>query len=569
MTSAMLQAAQGLVPAELVFKNAAVLHVFTKELIYADVAVCGDTIVGVGKYQGLREIDCTGRFIVPGFIDAHLHIESSMLLPAAFAEEIAPLGTTTVIADPHEIANVAGLYGIRFLLEQSQALPCNFFFMLPSCVPATPFDDAGASLSAKELLRLKDDPAVLGLGEMMNAPGVLQADPGVLEKLDAFSDRVIDGHAPLLTGPALQAYLLAGIATDHECSQPEEVLEKLRGGMQLLAREGSAAKNLEAVVQTILENHLDFDRVSFCTDDRHVGDIRREGHIDNHIRKAIRLGVDPITAYLCATLHPAQAYGLKHLGAVAAGFQADFVILDSLLEVEIRAVYHRGNLVERAAPVHPDIPPALSETVCLAKRPPHLLRLPCGDGAYPVIEVIPHQINTHLLWEPLPHRDGWFVPSGGYCKAAVLERHKRLPGCGIGAVKGLSLHGAIAATVAHDSHNLIVLGGNDADMLAAIDRLEELQGGYAAVQNQTVLAEVPLPVAGLMSDRDGTVLEGQSEAFSRAVHAMGLPEQHDPFQTLSFLSLPVLPEARLTNRGIFDALHGRYLAFAPQAAEQE
>ena len=567
MSQAMMQSARGIIPSELVLKNAVVLNVFTKELLQQDVAICKGTIVGVGTYEGLEEVDCTGKFIVPGWIDAHLHIESSMLLPSCFVQEIAPWGTTTVIADPHEIGNVSGLDGIRFLISQSQNLPCNIYFMLPSCVPATPFDINGATLNADSLEALKGEEHVLGLGEVMNYQGVVEGDPDLLEKLQLFADKPIDGHAPLLTGKDLQAYLLAGVMTDHECSAQEEAAEKLRNGMYLLAREGSAAKNLEEIINAVFQNHLDFDRIAFCTDDRHIGSIRRQGHISRHIKKAIRLGVDPITAYLCASLHPAQIYGLKHLGAVAAGYQADLVVLDSLLETEISAVYHKGRPVKREAQPAPQIPHTLMNTVRLSKYSMDSLILPCGEGEYPVIEVIPRQINTRLLWEPLPHRDGIFTPNQTYCKVAVLERHHATPSIGLGVVKGFSLHGAAASTVAHDSHNLIVIGDNDADIFLAIKTLEQMQGGYAAVLEGQVMAAVPLPVCGLMSDQDGNLVEKQTTSFIQAVRKMGMEEQHDPFQTLSFLSLPVIPEARLTHRGIFDSLRFEYLPFAPKAAE--
>lgn len=565
MSHAMIQAARGQIPSELVLKNAIVLNVFTKELLQSDVVICQGTIVGVGSYQGVQEIDYTGKFIVPGFIDAHLHIESSMLLPSHFAKEIVPFGTTTVIADPHEIANVSGMDGIEFLMSQSKELDCNFYFMLPSRVPATSFDSNGATLPAHKLAALKENPQVLGLGELMDFKGTIECDSSIMEKINLFSDQIIDGHAPMLNGKDLQAYLLCGVSTDHECSQADEIVEKLRSGMYLLAREGSAAKNLEEVVQTILDRHLDFDRIAYCTDDRHIDSIRNYGHISQHIQKAIQLGVDPISAYLCATLHPAQIYGLKHLGAVAVGHQADLVVLDSLLKTEIHAVYHKGKLVKQMnSTVSPMIPERFLNTVQLANYSNDFLSLSCKEGLYPVIEAIPHQINTRLLWEQLPHHNGYFTAKPPYCKAAVLERHHADESCGVGVIKGLSFHGALASTVSHDSHNLIVLGDNDVDMFLAIQKLKQMQGGYIAAQDGRILADVPLPVCGLMSDQDGDFIQAKTAQFMDAARIMGLSEEYDPFQTLSFLSLPVIPEARLTNRGIFDSIHFQYLSFAPK-----
>lgn len=568
-TQAMMRAATGETPADLVLKNAVVLNVFTKELIRADVAICQDIIVGLGEYEGVQELDLTGKFIVPGFIDAHLHIESSMLLPEQFGAEIAPWGTTTVLADPHEIANVAGLDGIRFLMQNAKKASCNFLFMLPSCVPATGFDDSGARLNAQNLLTLKTDPQVLGLGEMMNYQGVLDCDAEVMEKLIQFSDRVIDGHAPGVKGKRLQGYLLAGIHTDHECSEEEEVVEKLRSGMAILAREGSAAKNLEAVVKAALNHHLDFDRIAFCTDDRHVEDIRREGHMNVHIRKAIQLGVDPITAYCCATWNPARIYGLSATGAVAPGYFADLVILNSLFEVEIDSVFYHGKKVARTSPIPSAVPEQLGDTVHTQPLSLGLFRLPCKDGKYPVIELIPHQINTKLRFEELPHENGAFIADSIYQKIAVLERHRGLSVSGIGVVKGFSLQGAIASTVAHDSHNLIVIGSSDEEMLLAAQILIQQKGGYAAVQGKNVLAQVPLPVCGLMSDQTADFVQEKTAQFIRAARQIGIPEGFDPFQTLSFLSLPVIPEVRITNRGIFDSQSFSYLPFQPQPENTE
>lgn len=553
ITPNMLQASKGERPAELVLKNGQVLNLFTRELLPADVAVCSGQIVGVGSYSGEQEVDCTGKTIVPGFIDAHLHIESSMVTPARFAGVVAPWGTTTLIADPHEIANVAGLAGIEYMLGQT-GLPLNLYVMLPSCVPATPFEDSGAVLTAEELIKLKDHPNVLGLGEMMNFPGVLAGDSGVYQKLEAFDGRVIDGHAPMLSGRELQAYRLAGILDDHECSCEEEVLEKLRTGMFLSVREGSAAKNLDAILQTALKHNLGFDRMAFCTDDKHIGDIEREGHISYSVKRAIELGVNLFDAYRMSSYNAAQFYGLCHLGAVAPGYQADLVLLDDVQTVSVCAVYHGGKLVsqkkskpETAAPPCPN---NLLHSVNPAPVSKGDLQLPLDGTPFPCIEMIPNQILTKCAMEIPPAVDGLFVPQGDYRKIAVIERHHATGKLGIGVLKGFPVNGAIASTVGHDSHNLIVIGSNDADMLAAIDELKRCQGGFTIVQDGRVLGTLPLPVCGLMTDEDTGLVEQKLAALLETAHSAGIPRSFEPFIALSFLALPVIPEIRLTDRGI-------------------
>lgn len=553
ITPQMLQAAKGERPAELVLKNGTVMNLYTNELLPADVAVCGGMIVGVGDYSGETEIDCTGKTVAPGFIDAHLHIESSMVTPARFAGVVAPWGTTTLIADPHEIANVAGLAGIEYMLGQT-GLPLNLFVMLPSCVPATPFEDSGAVLTADELVRFKNHPNVLGLGEMMNFPGVLGGDPQVYAKLQAFEGRVVDGHAPMVLGKGLQAYRLAGVLDDHECSDEAEVLEKLRSGMFLSVREGSAAKNLDTILTAALKHNLGFDRMAFCTDDKHIGDIEREGHISYCVRRALELGVSLFDAYRMASLNAAQFYGLRRLGAVAPGCQADLVILGDVRSVSVEAVYHNGVSVSQngSRPSTGSVPcPApLLDTVDPAPLSKEQLQLKTDGSPFPCIEIVPNQIITKCSQDVLPSRDGLFIPQGEYRKIAVIERHHATGKLGVGVVKGFPIDGAIASTVGHDSHNLIVIGSSDNDMLAAVEELKRCRGGFAIVQRGNVLGTLPLEVCGLMTDADTGEVERALAELLQTAHSAGIPGGFEPFITMSFLALPVIPEIRLTDRGI-------------------
>lgn len=570
MNRRLLETAQGKRPAERVFRDAEVLNVFTGEWRREDVAVSDGVIVGVGRYNGEEVVDCRGKALVPGFIDAHLHVESTMLPPSAMVAEVLPSGTTALIADPHEIANVAGLDGIRFMLEQARSLPLRLFVMLPSCVPATRWEQGGAVLDADALRSLMDEPGILGLGEMMDFPAVCAGEPEVLAKLEAFSGRMIDGHAPLLSGGALQAYRLAGIDTDHECSDGAEALEKLRAGFAVLVREGSAAHNLETILTAVKEAGLGYDRLAFCTDDKHIEDIRRDGHIRHNIREAIRLGVPAAEAYRMASWNAARIYGLRDCGAVAAGYRADLVLLDDAEEVTVRAVYTGGVCRwERdgrcgESPASAAVPASLMHMVRIGeekteKPTSQRFALPVpADGRLPVIELIPRQINTRRRLAEVPQKDGFFTAGDGYLKAAVLERHHATGRVGLGAVYGLGLRGTAASTVAHDSHNLIVLGDRDEDMALAVRELERCGGGYTLVRDGKVLATLPLPIAGLMADRPADEVNEILHRMSALAREMGVPDCYDPFQTMSFLSLPVIPELRLTDRGVFDVEEQRY-----------
>lgn len=559
----MIMSALGQFKADLVLKNANVLNVFTGEFMSRDVAVNGDTIIGVGEYQGASEYDLSGKYIVPGFIDAHVHIESSMLTPQAFAREVLRRGTTTLIADPHEIANVCGETGLKFMLNEAAEAPVNLYYMMPSCVPMGNFDTSGAVLSAAALSKYVNHPAVLGLGEVMNTTGIMRCDSDLYQKLALYHEKVIDGHAPMIHGKMLQTYRLAGVMTDHESTSGEEAAEKLRAGLAVLIREGSGARNLDSLIQILVDGRMRTNRVAFCTDDKHMDDIRSEGHIDHHIRRSIQLGLDPITAYLMASWYPAQIYGLHHLGAVAAGYQADLVVLNNLYDVKPEMVLYKGkttrSILEKPFQVH--VPPAVCNTMHIAPVKRSDLRLKLTKEVVPVILPIPGQIMTKRLDERVRSRNGYFIPGPRHQKVAVIERHHASGNVGLGIIRGFIKSGAIAATVGHDAHNMIVIGTNDADMLVAIQALSESGGGYVIVKDQKIIAGIELEIAGLMSTHSADELCRQLALFSKAAKEVEIPQDMDPYQTLSFLPLPVLPELRVTDKGLLDAASGMFLTY--------
>lgn len=547
--------ARGDVPAELVFRGGNVVNVFTGEIMKTSVAVTHGTIVGVGdQYVGEREIDLTGKYLCPGFIDGHIHLESTMVTPSELVEQAVQCGTTTYIVDPHEAANVSGADGIDYILEETEDVPANVYVMMPSCVPSLPFEDNGCTFDAAEMQKYLGHPRVLGLGEVMDYVSTVSAAPMMAEKLALFDGMPKDGHAPGLSGKALNAYVLAGITNDHECSCFGEVMEKRRLGMHIHVREGSAARNLEPIVKGIVETGQDVSGFSFCTDDKHIEDIHAEGHIDHCVRKAIACGMQPVDAIRMATIHTAQHYGLQHqLGAIAPGMQADFVVLDDLEAVTVSRVFHKGMDVAgfHAQPRLPMDSPLRQTVHCLPVQPEQL-QLPAGESS-PVIRVIPNEIVTGHDTVRLPQENGLFVPNGEYSKIAVVERHHSTGKVGTGAVSGFGIHGgAIASTVAHDSHNLSVIGDNDRDMLLAIEHLRKIGGGYTLVEQGKILHTVPLPIMGLMSDAGFDSVQTELSAMIAKAHAMGVPAGVSPLILLSFLALPVIPSLRITPRGLFD-----------------
>ena len=540
----------------LVIKNAKVVNVFTNEIIEADVAVYEDTIIGIGSFEGDNVYDAKGSYLAPGFIDAHVHIESSMVTPASFAQIILPKGTTTIIADPHEIANVAGTIGLEAIYRQSADLPLQVLFMLPSCVPATPFENSGAKLTAVDFIPfMQKKSRVLGLGEVMDYVSTTNADPEMVEKLKLFFNRNIDGHAPLLSGRDLNAYCIAGPRTDHECSNFAELKEKLRNGMAILIRIGSAANGVEEMLDGIVSEHLPTDMICFCTDDKHIENILREGHINHIINTAIRHGIAPIEAIRMATLNSARAFGLARTGAIAPGYRADMVLFDSLADIQPKAVFTLGKLYDPKAPISGrPVPESIYDTVHPAPVTADSFRLAVSSDPMPVIQTVSNQLVTKLVYRSVPKdENGLFISSEKWNKLAVIERHHQTGHVGLGIVEGLNIcGGAVASTVAHDSHNIVVAGDSDEDMLLAVQTLIDCHGGYCVVKDGTVAACLPLPIAGLMTDAPiEDVLSGQ-RALLNAAHSLGCTDSADPLVLLSFLALPVIPEARLTDLGLFD-----------------
>lgn len=548
----------------LVIKNANVVNVFTDEIVRADVAVYEDVIIGVGSYSGENEIDAGGAYLAPGFIDAHVHIESSMVIPSSFMKVIMPHGTTTVIADPHEIANVAGAAGIRAMYKLTDELPLRVLFMLPSCVPATPFEHSGAKLVAEDMEQFMHKSRILGLGEVMDANSVINCSQEMLDKLRLFDKRPIDGHAPMLEGMGLNAYRVAGAFSDHECSTYEEVKQKLATGMNILLRIGSAANNMDDVLRRIAKEKLPTRNMMFCTDDKHIEDIRREGHINANARMAVAAGIDPIDAIKMASYNAARAYGIRGVGAIAPGYKADMVLLEDLKDFKVKQVISRFGKPytgEEQIP-SPILPPQVFNSVRLPEISKYDLALRCHVSA-PVIKMIPHQLVTELVYRDVERdENGCFIPSEGMVKLAVIERHHATGSMAVGILEGLGIkHGAVASTVAHDSHNLVVAGDNDEDMLMAIESLRDCGGGYSVVSRGVVLARLPLPIAGLMTAAPvNDVLEIQ-QALLDALYSLGAKRDSDPLIALSFMALPVIPAVKLTDEGLFDAVNFKFIKY--------
>ncbi len=538
--------------AALVIKNAKIVNVFTEEIIEGDVAMRDGIIIGVGSYTGRVEIDAKGGYLCPGLIDGHVHIESSMAHPSRFANVILEKGTTSIIADPHEIANVCGSDGIQYMLDQTEWLPLSVFIMVPSCVPATAFETSGAKLTARDLEPFISHPRVLGLGEVMDYVATVEGDGEMLDKLHLFRHHPIDGHAPTLSGDALNAYCVAGPQTDHECITYEEVLEKLRDGLRIHLRLGSANRNVEEIMKKIAENGLPTRRMSFCTDDKHLSDIREEGHINYIVRRAVANGIPPIKAIQMATINTADAYGIRHYGAVAPGYRADLVLFDNLTDFNPQFVITDGKVFEPSVDSHIKPDPKIYNSVHLAPRKPDVFKMPIAGPAN-IIRLIPRELVTALDVEDVYTENGLFVPRDGLLKLAVLERHHASGRVGLGILRGFDIKdGAIATTVGHDSHNLVVVGDNDADMLMAVDVLEECGGGYVVVSGGEVKARLVLSVAGLMSDAPLEIILKHQRELLRAASDLGIHTESDPFITLSFIALPVIPDVRLTDMGLFN-----------------
>ena len=556
----MILAARGDLAPDLVLKNARIVNVFTKEIESGDVAIKDGYIVGIGEFDGEEEIDIGGRIICPGLIDGHIHIESSMISPSEFAGAVAPHGTTAVIADPHEIANVAGEEGIRYMLEASAGLPVDIFFMLPSCVPATPLDESGAELSADELEPFYKEERVAGLAELMNSFGTVRADEEIIRKIQGANSygKRIDGHAPFLTGKDLNAYITAGVRSDHECSSAEEAVEKLKLGQFIMIREGTAARNLEALLPLFDDKYC--DRCMLVTDDKHGSDLIDNGHIDYIIRKAIRAGKDPLNAIKMATLNAAMYFGLKDRGAIAPGYIADIIVLSDLEEFTVEKVFKNGRLTVdggknvwaiKSPLIDKEKYPRVFNSFNLREIKPSDLEIRDEGTKKRVIKVIPGQILTEELIVESSSKQA--EPDKDIIKLAVIERHKGTGHTGVGFVSGYGLKkGAIASSVAHDSHNLIVAGCTDGDMALAANTVRENGGGLAVVCDGKVLSSLPLPIGGLMCEMNVNDVEDILRVMKEQARQLGVNEGIDPFMTLAFTALPVIPKLRLLTQGVVD-----------------
>lgn len=555
--SNIINVARGFEKADLVIKNANIVNVLSEEIHKADIAIVDGIIAGIGEnYSGEKEIDIQGAYVTPSFIDGHVHLESTMMLPSEFAKVALPAGTTTVIIDPHEISNVLGLHGISFMHEAVKNLPLDVYTMLPSCVPATPFETSGFDLNSYDLSLLIDKPWVLGLAEMMNFPGVLNQDNNVMAKLELAKSRgkCIDGHAPYLHGKDLCAYIASGVKSDHECTTPDEAVEKLRLGMYVMIREGTAAKDLDALMPVL--KTCNTRKCIFVTDDRHPADLKE--HINGMVRRAVEAGVDPVKAVQIASLNTAEYFGLKNLGAIAPGYKADLLILPDLKTFKPDLVIKNGVVAAENGKLIAELPEnealAVRNSVNVRWITPEDFRIEANGSKVTALEVIPHQLITKSVVSEVKIEDGNAVSNidNDTLKICVIERHRATGNIGKGFVKGFNLKcGAIASTVAHDSHNMIVIGTNDADMYAAAVALIKCKGGKVVVKDGEVISELPLPIAGLMSDRNFDYVVNKCEELNKTAHSIGCKIE-DPFMTMGFLSLPVIPELKVTDKGVFD-----------------
>ena len=551
--------AAGREKADLVLKNAKYLNVFSNEFLCGDIAVANGLIAGVGKYDGKTEIDVSGKLVLPGFIDAHIHLESSMVTPAEFAKAVVAHGTTTVITDPHEITNVMGIDGVEYMIQASQNLPIDVHFMMPSCVPATEIDESGAELDCKDIDWYLDNKKVLGLAEMMNYVGVINGDKNVLSKIvtSQAHHKKIDGHAPELSGNDLNAYIAAGVYSDHECSTFENALEKLRKGQFIMIREGTAAHNLKALMPLLTQQY--YSRCMFATDDKHPSDLLYGGHIDYIVKQALKNGADPIVALKTATHHAARYFLLNNKGAIASGYLADIVVVDNLEDFNVETVFKRGKLVfdgevkDFSAPtVDEKLAEKCFDTFNLDSVTPSSFKV---DGKLGLIGLV----GGELLTRNLGTADKIDVEND-ILKIACIERHKGTNHIGVGYVKGYSLKsGAVATSVAHDSHNIITVGCNDDDIAVAVNAIKDSNGGIAVVENGKIKALLELPIAGLMSDEPLTTVNEKLENAKSSAYELGADKSIDPFMTLSFLSLPVIPSLRITTKGVFDAENWKML----------
>ena len=549
--------AKGELPADLLLANAKVVNVFTGEIEPGNVTIWGDRIAGIGEYRQAKEVlDLAGKYIAPGLINGHVHLESSMLEPGQYARAVVPRGTSAVVTDLHEIANVCGIEGIRYIVNCARRLPLELFLMAPSCVPATPLETSGASIGPRDIRALLRWKNCIGLGEVMNFPGVINANADVLSKIDLASNKIVDGHAPGITGKDLNAYIAAGIYSDHESVSLDEAREKLSKGMFVMIREGSSEKNLDALLPLVTDKT--YKRCLFVVDDRSCVDLLRDGDIDAVVRKAIHRGLDPVRAIQMATINPAEYFRLNGLGAIAPGYQANLIVIGDLSQLQVEMVFYRGRLVaKQGTSLFPSYQPSdkgLTNTVNIKPFNIEALRLLARGDTEPVIEIVPGQIITRKRMEKMKATGGVIAPDTDrdILKLVVIERHRATGNIGLGLVMGFGLkRGALASSIAHDSHNIIAVGTNDGDIYTAVKEIERFGGGLVVAVDGKVLAALPLPIAGLLSDKPLETVVARLERLEQLARDLGttLPS---PFSTLSFLALPVIPELRLTDLGLVD-----------------
>ena len=555
-----IDAAMGRIKADLVLKNANFINVFTETIDRGDIAIVADTIIGIGKYTGDVEMDCSDLYVSPGFIDAHVHIESSMIMPEEFAKVVIKKGVTTIIADPHEMANIGGMKGISFMIGNSKVAPIDIFFMLPSCVPATKFEDSGYVVNAEDLKRLMDDDCVLGLGEVMDVPGVVNKDEDILKKIDMATHKHIDGHCPNISHRELNACLSCGMRTDHESTNSKEALLKISMGMYVMLREGSAAKNLKALLPAV--NNNNFGRFLFCTDDRHIDDLLENGSIDNCIRISIKQGINPIKAFIMASFNAAKCYDLKDRGAIAPGYKADLVIFEDLKGLNIIKVIKDGSeytelqgktnvKLNIKSSMHMDF---INSEIFKIKTK-SLTEIESKTLVVNVIKLIPNSLETKLVQRKIENELGYIKKpiDKDILKIAVFERHHNTGRHFVGFIEGLGLKNCtIAQTIAHDSHNVIVVGDNDKDMEVAVNTLISIGGGIVMVSGGKAIAQLNLPIGGIMTFEAPYMVAEQLKRLSRIARGFGVRAEYDPFISLSFMALPVIPAVKITARGLFD-----------------
>ncbi len=563
-----INSANGKEKCDLVIKNAKIVSVFTNEILEGNIGIKNGYIVGIGDYKGESEIDVSGKYVSPSFIDAHVHIESSMVSPSEFSKHILPLGTTTIIADPHEIANVCGLDGIEYILDSTENLPIDVYVMLPSCVPATDFETSGANLDSEKLKKYINHPRVLGLGELMDFPGVINGDEKIINKIGIAKDKIIDGHGPLIKEKELNAYVAAGVKTEHECSTKEEMIDRLRKGMYIQIREGTAARNLNDLVPYVTKDNL--RRCLFCTDDKHPEDILSRGHIDNNVRMAIEKGIDPIDAIKMASLNTAECYSLKNLGAIAPGYLADLIVFNDINNIKVEKVFKKGKLVAENNKCTETFENIISNKVLSKvnikdfKEKDIDLKLKSNKAR--VIEIIDHSLVTKLTEENVEIENNYFkiTKNSDIKKIVLVERHTGKSTTSVALVKGFGIeNGAIGVTVAHDSHNIIVIGDNDLDIVNCINRIKALGGGVVISSSGEIKEELALPIAGLMSEMPLEKVDEKLNIMMKISRDLNVSKGVDPFMTLAFMALPVIPDVKLTDKGLFDVVNFKFIDINP------